>query len=128
MMPRPPSEHDWQEKTRPDLTKIPPPVRLESEPPESRDHDTILGKMMAALAKNDRVMRELQAAHETLTREVGGLRRDIDKDREALVQGASTRAAAHSSNRLAVMMGGLFTLWEVASPYVAELLKAMHHQ
>lgn len=146
MSPRHPSSDDWAEDTRPDIVKPFPSVKLkaapeseapasasvrvlDSEPPLSTDPDHQVGVLMAAIAKNDRALAESGRRMGLLEREVGALRRDIEQDREELVRGASKKAATHSSNRLAAIMAGAFTAWEIVSPYVRdliELLKAHH--
>ncbi len=133
MTPSRPSEPDWNEDTRPDVVS---PLRssrasghmLESDPPLSEDQDVYarLGQVMAAVARTNKGLADLKVSVGLLEREASQLRKDLEKDREELVRGASKRAATHSSNRLAGLMAGLFALWEVASPYVHELLKVIH--
>jgi hypothetical protein len=119
------SSHDdvWHEDTRPDIKT----GRHSDVAPV--DTDTLLGQMMASQARIERGQQDILLQLGTLTREQSQLRKDIEKDREELIRGASRKAATHSSNRLAVLMGGLFTLWEVASPYLHELAELLRrHQ
>lgn len=138
-MTRHPSSDDWSEDTRPDIVKPFPSSRMKtapasdaptarapSEAPLSGDRDHTQGVLMAALAKIERANGETARRMGLLEREVGQLRRDIEKDREELVSGASKKAAAHSSNRLAGIMTGLFAAWEILGPYVHELIKVLH--
>ena len=114
------SFHD-EEITRGGLNR--PALRAVSEPPAS-DSLVNLGQVMAAVAKLQTEVGELK----TLPAEVRSLRRDLELDRDALVHGASKRAANHSSNRMAALMGALFTLYEVTSPYVRELFHWWPHK
>jgi hypothetical protein len=99
------------------------PLRAVSQPPESDDLVN-LGQVMTAVvglqvrtARMDQRLRTLA----TLPSEVHALRQEIQDDRHALVTGASKHAAAHSSNRMAALMGALFTLYEIAGPYLHDL-------
>ncbi len=84
--------------------------RLHSAPKLQDDEVETLGLVMGGLAS-------LKTDVQTLGSEVAALRRDIELDRRALVHGASTKAAAHTSNRMAALMGALFTVYEIAAPY-----------
>lgn len=93
-----------------------PPLRVVSAPPQADELET-LGQLMAAVARLETGVAELK----TLPSEVRMLRDEIRQDRDALVHGASHQAATHSSNRMAALMGALFTLYEVAAPYLHDL-------
>lgn len=93
-----------------------------SQPPEAGDVHELLGQMMAGLARLERKVDELLP----LRREVHQLRRDVELDRKALVNGASSKAAKHSSNRMAVLVGALFAAYEAASPVLHEIWKGLH--
>lgn len=119
------SFHD-EEPTRGGLNR--PALRAVSEPP-----DTLvdLGQIMRGVAKLQTDVADLKP----LRTEVRGLRTDLDTlrddlkaDQDALVHGASRRAANHSSNRMAALMGALFTLYEITSPYVRELFHWWPHK
>lgn len=92
---------------------------VRSVPPSDDDLYTNLGKVMARAARTDRKVT-------TLASDFAELRRELAEDRGELVKGASRSAAKHSSNRLAVIMAALFSLYEVTAPYVHDIWKAMH--
>jgi hypothetical protein len=100
-----------EEPTRGNLR---PPLRAVSVPPPFDEAET-LGQLMAATARIETRLRDL----ETLPREVRALRDEIRLDRDALVHGASKHAATHSSNRMAALLGALFTVYEIAAPYLS---------
>ncbi len=113
------SFHD-EEITRGGLRPL-APLRAVSEPPQS-DELVMLGQLMRSVAKLQTDVDTLK----TLPSEVRSLRDEIRLDRDALVHGASKHAANHSSNRMAALMGALFTLYEISSPYLHELVKWVH--
>lgn len=103
-------------------------IRLrDEERPIYGDIPELLGKLMGGLARLER--RELNTSLEvnTLTREVSGLRRDLDLDRAELVRSSSKHAAVKSSNRMAGLLGALFVLYTEAAPILHELWRGMHH-
>jgi hypothetical protein len=102
-------------------------VPLSSLPPLAEDPDEALGQLMAALARQGRHISLLKRDVGTIRTEVTGLRKDTELDRGELVDGASRKAAKHSSNRMAALMGALFTLYEVSSPYLHELVRLVRH-
>lgn len=107
--------YDDEPITRAGLNRHTPPLRVvESDPPAS-DADVRMGQLMGAIG---RLQTDVDAL-KTLPAEVRALRRDLELDRDALVHGASKRAATHSSNRMAALLGALFTVYEVAAPYLA---------
>ena len=109
-----------EETTRGDLRR---PLRAVSLPPAADELHT-LGLVMAATARIETRLRDL----ETLPSEVRLLREEIAKDRKELVHGASKHAANHSSNRMAALMGALFTLYEVSAPYLRDLWHMLVHK
>lgn len=99
-----------------------PSSKLRTVPPIDGDLHELIGQVMASQARLERKIADFA----TLPSEVAALRRDIELDRGDLVHGASTSAASKSSNRLALLMGALFSLYEVSSPVVAQIWKALH--
>lgn len=95
-------------------------------PPLPADPDAAFGAIAAELGKLTRQVGSLRRDYGTVTRELTQLRKDIELDRGALVAGASSQAAKHSSNRTAALMGTLFTLYEISSPYLHELWRLVH--
>jgi len=94
-----------------------PPMASEHE--LSEDMHVALGQVMGAVSRQgERV--------ELLAHEVGGLRRDVELDRRALVRGASRSASRHSSNRTAALMGTLFILYEQAAPVLRAVWRGLH--
>ena len=73
----------------------------------TQDVHELLGLLMASVARLETKHAELAP----LAGEVAQLRRDIELDRGDLVHDASKSAAKHSSNRLAILMGALFSMY-----------------
>lgn len=102
----------------------------DSEPPLSDDVHVALGQIMAAVQANNARTANMVVEFQTLSREVGALARATDEHRKGVddaAKKAGTTAATHTSNRLAVLMGALVTLYEVASPALHELWKGLGH-
>ena len=112
------SFHD-EEHTRPGLNR--PPLRVVEEV-LSDDAQVLLGRLMRRVGKLQIDVDELK----TLPSEVRALRDEIQQDRGALVKGASMHAAKRAGNRLAVIMTGVFTLYEFASPVLRAFWRAIH--
>lgn len=112
---------DEEEITRGGLLRSKPLRVVESDPPAD-DADVRMGQLMGAIGRLQTDVNNLK----TLPAEVRALRRDLELDRDALVHGASKRAANHSSNRMAALMGALFTLYELAAPALHELVRWFH--
>jgi hypothetical protein len=104
-----------------------PGLVFPSMPPLPEDRDEALGVLMAATARNGRHIAQIKRDYGVIRTEVMGLRKDIELDRNELVDGASRKAAKHSSNRMAALMGALFTAYELASPYLSELWRLVRH-
>lgn len=102
-------------------------IPLSSMPPLAEDPDEALGQVMAVLARQGRHVSLLKRDVALVRTEVTGLRKDLEEDRDELVNGASKKAAKHSSNRMAALMGALFTLYEISSPYLHELVRLVRH-
>jgi hypothetical protein len=100
---------------------------LSSMPPLSDDVHEALGQIMGTCARHGRHLQAVKTQLGTMQTELVGMRKDIELDRGALVEGASHTAAKRSSNRMAALMGCFFTLYEIASPYLHEMAKWLHH-
>jgi hypothetical protein len=94
----------------------------DSYPPLDPDVHVALGQLMGAVARLERKVDALMP----LRSEVHQIRRDVELDRGELVSGASSMAARHSSNRMAALVTSLFALYELASPFLREIWKAIH--
>jgi hypothetical protein len=95
------------------------PPAPESAPPDADLHQ-LVGRLMAACSKLETNCARLERKVDELTTlpgEVAGLRADIEKDRKVIIHDASAKTAAHTSNRMAALLGALFTVYEIASPY-----------
>lgn len=102
----------------------------DSEPPLSDDVHEALGQIMAAVQASNARTANMVAEFQTLSREVGQLARVTEDHRKAAddaAKKAGTTAATHTSNRLAVLMGALVTLYEIAAPALHELWKGLGH-
>jgi hypothetical protein len=93
-----------------------PHTELSSDPLEA------IGQVMAEVGKVGRLVATLNMVVETQARELNALRRDLEKDRGELVKGSAT----HTSNRMAVLLGTLFVLYEQAAPVLRELWRSFH--
>lgn len=91
--------------------------------PESLEE--IIGALMATTAENTRVI-------EALAVQVGSLTGKLDAHSEASehrkteIKDATTKAAVHGSNRLALLMGALITVYEIAAPFLHEMAQWGH--
>lgn len=85
---------------------------VSAPPPPPPDDDTTLGLLMTAVTRLERTVGSLSVDVGTLTREVTQLGKDAKEERPKLVK----HAAANTSNRMALLLGALFTLWEAAAP------------
>lgn len=107
-----------------------------SDPPAADQLPELVGQLMAVCASLQTTCTALQAscsaldtkiaALATLPSEVSALRRDVDEDRKDLVHDSSKSAATHTSNRMAALLGALFTVYEIASPYFHGIWSMFH--
>ncbi len=87
--------------------------------------EEIVGELMTATVQNTAVI-------EALAVQVGSLdgkwqaHAEASERRKTEIKDATTRAAAHGSNRLALLMGALITVYEIASPFLHEMAKLVH--
>lgn len=97
---------------------------VDSEPP-APTLDQLVGQLMAATAQNTKVIEALSANVGSLT---GQLTAHIEGagERKAEIKQVTTQAAAHGSNRLALLLGALVTVYEIAAPALHELAKWVH--
>lgn len=103
-----------------------PGLPLSSMPPLPDDVHEALGVLMGAVARHGRHMDNIKRELGMLRTEVVGLRKDLNLDRKELVQGASVESAKRASNRMAALMGALFTIYELTAPYLHEIARWFH--
>jgi hypothetical protein len=81
-----------------------------------------LGMVLRATQQNTAAINGLTVQVGTLSREVSQHGKTLDEGRGDLVKDASKSAAKHTSNRMGALIGALVVLWEVASPYIHQLM------
>lgn len=117
----PPHEWERERPTRPDSSKL----RAVAAVTAPKSTDELIGELMAATAQNTKVI-------EALAVQVGSLdgkwkaHAEASEKRKTEIKEATTKAAAHGSNRLALLMGALITVYEIASPFLHEMAKWVH--
>lgn len=117
--PKPPALGPYTDD-EPDTSPGLPP--LGSMPPMPEDRDETIGVIYAETARNGRHIATLKRDYGVVRSELTHIRKDLELDRGALVEGASKHAAKHASNRVAALVGILFAVYEAAAPYVWRLL------
>ncbi len=116
-MTRPPSFSDEEPVTRTGRHR---PLRAVEEV-QSDDPQVLLGLIMRDVSKLKVDVGDLKTLHS----EVRSLRDELQLDRGALVKGASVHAAKRAGNRLAVIMTGVFTLYELTAPMLRALWRGL---
>lgn len=101
----------WEEDTRPDLLRPSLKMHAASASPPA-DDDSTLGMLMRQTVNNTQSVQALRLDFDVLAREV----RQSNRAQPDIVSSSAARA----SNRLAVLMGSLFTLYEISAPYLRE--------
>lgn len=100
-----------------------PSVKLravESVPPKSLEE--LVGELMAATAKNTATVRSLAVEVGTLSRELGAHTREA-QDRSSKLSEVTKKAATQGSNRLAMLLTALVTVYEISAPALHELAR-----
>lgn len=92
-------------------------------PPASLEE--LVGQLMAATAQNTRVIEALNVQIGTLTGKLTA-HMEASSERHEDIKSVTTKAAAHGSNRLALLLGALVTIYEIAAPALHELAKWVH--
>lgn len=116
------SYHDDDEPTRPDLLRPSLEQRATAVPPA--DDDSTMGMLMRQTVNNTTAIAALRVDVQTMTRELHQSSRMAEQDRSSIAAGS----AKHASNRIAVLMGALFSVYEVSSPYLRELWRQVMHR
>jgi hypothetical protein len=115
----------WKdEETTKRFGSVPKLRPVATVPPEADKPSELvdLGMVMRATQGNTAAINALTVQLNTLSREVTQHGKALDEGRGALVADASKSAAKHTSNRMGALVGALVVLWEVASPYIHQLL------
>jgi hypothetical protein len=117
------SWHD-EDSTRPNSpsARLRASAAVSSNPPPAGDVHELLGQVMASVARLERKVNDLIP----LSHEVHKLRQDLEHERHHLVHDTSAMAARKSSNRMALIVGGLFGAYEAAAPFLRELWRLIH--
>lgn len=89
---------------------------------EQKSLEQIVGGLMATTAENTRVIEALAVAVGSLTGKLDA-HAAASETRKTEIKEATVKAAAHGSNRLALLMGALITVYEIASPFLHEMTK-----
>ncbi len=87
--------------------------------------EELVGKLMRKTAANTEVLEALNVQIGTLTGKLTAHIEDSGKRHED-IKAVTTQAAAHGSNRLALLLGALVTIYEIAAPALHELAKWVH--
>ena len=87
--------------------------------------EEVVGELMAATVQNTAVI-------EALAVQIGSLdgkwkaHAEASEERKKEIKDATVKAATHGSNRLALLLGALVTLYEIAAPVLHDLAKWVH--
>lgn len=111
---------DAERPTRPTSSRL-----RAVESAEPRTTDELLGQVMAATAEHTKVLEALSVQLGDLTRRFEE-HSDASIARKDEIKEATTKAASHGSNRLALLLGALVTIYEIAAPALHELAKWVH--
>lgn len=95
-----------------------PPVL--QPPSEPKSVEELIGELMAVTVSNTSSVNNLSEQVNLLSRELGQHVRDQTHKTDEIKE-TTNKAARHGSNRLALLMGALFTLYEVTAPWLHEL-------
>jgi hypothetical protein len=102
-------------------------------PALSSDLHESMGQVMAETVSQGRRLDVLSRTVAAQTGAITGLENMLcaalakqDRERSAIVQTASTKAATHTSNRLAALLGALAILYTEAAPILHELWRSLH--
>lgn len=109
--------------TRPDSSALRAVGPVSEAPPATLEE--LVGQMMAATAQNTRVIEALSVQVGTLTARLGEHMQEATQHKDE-IKAVTTKAAAHGSNRLALLLGALVTIYEIAAPALHELAKWVH--
>lgn len=112
------TRNPWEEDTRPNLLRESLKQQVAAARPV--DDDTALGMLMRQTVRNTNAVGQLRVDFDVLAREV----RQSQRAQPESIQ----TSAKHASNRMAVLMGSLFTIYEVTSPWVREFFRQVIHR
>lgn len=109
--------------TRPDSAALRAVAPVSDAPPATLEE--LVGQLMGTTAENTKVLEALNVQIGTLTGKLTEHIAAAGEQHEDLKQ-VTTKAAAHGSNRLALLLGALVTIYEIAAPALHELAKLVH--
>lgn len=97
----------------------------ESVPPASSEAE-LLGRLLAAGARQQTAVNALSVQVGTLSRELSQFGRDLKDDKVQRVETAK-HASKVTSNRMAALLGTLFVLYQEAAPVLHEVWAMVRH-
>ncbi len=108
----------WDEDTRPNLLR--PSLQQKAAETEPEDDDSTLGMLMRQTVNNTAAVDSLRTDFDVLAREVRQHTRSAPESIQS--------SAKSASNRMAALMASLFTVYEVTSPWIRELIRQVLHK
>ena len=111
-----------EETTRAGVPKLVP----RAVPPLSSDVHEAIGQLMAETVAQGRRVDVLVVTVDGFENMLLTTLAKLERDREGIVHTASTKAATHTSNRLAALLGALAILYTEAAPILHELWRSLH--
>lgn len=121
MAPRPPSFPD-ERPTRPTSAKLRAVAEVSAAP---KTTDELLGELMAATVQHSAVIEALSVQVGSLEGKWAAHAETVEAQKKEIKE-ATVKAATHGSNRLALLLGALVTLYEIAAPVLHDLAKWVH--
>lgn len=107
---------------QPSVSGMAPAGSADDQQLPEKSWEEIVGGLMTTTAENTRVIEALAVAVGSLTGKLDA-HNEASEHRKTEIKEATTKAAAHGSNRLALLMGAFLTVYEIASPMLHELAK-----
>lgn len=127
-MPRP-SHPDSDDDTRTDIHRaatVPPGKRIGFV---SEIEETV-GLIMAQTERNTKAIENQSLVLGRIDREMAQTRKDLEVDRNDIINTTARRSSRHSSNRSAAIMAAVGIAWNIAQPYLVEvwyIIRHIHH-
>lgn len=111
-----------EETTRAGVPKLVP----RAVPPLSSDLHEAVGQLMAETVAQGRRVDILVVTIDGFENMLCVALGKLERERDGMVQTASSKAATHTSNRLAALLGALAILYTEAAPVLHELWRSIH--
>jgi len=124
-----PDSADEREQTRADIHRAAVTTPPGRQNPLSDLEETV-GIMMAQTIKNTTQISEMKIVLGRIDREMAQTRKDLEIDRDDIINKTARRSSRHSSNRSAAIMATVGIAWNIAQPYLVELwyiIRHIHH-